>query len=64
MSSTSQPKSFSIGWDVGAWNYDKNSKSRDAIVILDETLAIVLPAPARSISSPSARTRSGFWWSS
>lgn len=26
---------FSIGWDVGAWNCDRNPKSRDAIVILD-----------------------------
>lgn len=26
---------FYIGWDVGAWNCDKNPKSRDAIVILD-----------------------------
>lgn len=24
-----------IGWDVGAWNCDKNKSSRDAIVILD-----------------------------
>ncbi len=33
--------SFFIGWDVGGWNCDKNGKSRDAIVILDDTLAIV-----------------------
>jgi len=26
---------FFIGWDVGAWNCDNNSRSRDAIVILD-----------------------------
>lgn len=32
---------FSIGWDVGAWNCDKNSKSRDAIVILDSMRAMV-----------------------
>lgn len=32
---------FFIGWDVGGWNCDKNGKSRDAIVILDESLAIV-----------------------
>lgn len=25
-----------IGWDVGAWDCDKNSNSRDAILILDE----------------------------
>lgn len=33
--------SFFIGWDVGGWNCDKNGTSRDAIVILDDTLAIV-----------------------
>ncbi len=33
--------SFFIGWDVGGWNCDKNSKSRDAIVILDGTKAIL-----------------------
>jgi hypothetical protein len=26
---------YYIGWDVGAWNCDKNKSSRDAIVILD-----------------------------
>lgn len=25
-----------IGWDVGGWNCDKNNKSRDALVILDD----------------------------
>jgi hypothetical protein len=33
--------SFYIGWDVGGWNCDKNGKSRDAIVILDEALQII-----------------------
>ena len=33
--------SLSVGWDVGGWNCDKNSKSRDAIVILDDNLTIV-----------------------
>ena len=33
--------SFFIGWDVGGWNCDHNSTSRDAIVILDDTMAIV-----------------------
>lgn len=32
---------FFIGWDVGGWNCDKNGSSRDAIIILDETLAII-----------------------
>lgn len=26
---------FFIGWDVGAWNCDKNRNSRDALVVLD-----------------------------
>ncbi len=34
-------RSFYIGWDVGGWNCDKNGKSRDAIVILDDTLNLV-----------------------
>lgn len=28
-------KHYYIGWDVGGWNCDNNSRSRDAIVILD-----------------------------
>ncbi len=32
---------FFIGWDVGAWNCEKNSRSRDAIVILDSRNKIV-----------------------
>lgn len=32
---------YFIGWDVGGWNCDKNTKSRDAIVILDGALAPV-----------------------
>jgi hypothetical protein len=34
-------RSFYIGWDVGGWNCDRNSASRDAIVILDDRMAIV-----------------------
>jgi hypothetical protein len=34
-------RSFVIGWDVGGWNCDKNSSSRDALVILDKNLQIV-----------------------
>ncbi len=33
--------SFFIGWDVGGWNCDKNSTSRDAIVILNGAKDIV-----------------------
>ena len=36
-----QTSSYFIGWDVGAWNCEKNSKSRDAIIILDSSLSIV-----------------------
>ena len=32
---------YFIGWDVGGWNCDKNSRSRDAIVILDGSRQIV-----------------------
>ncbi len=35
------PSSYFVGWDVGAWNCDKNGTSRDAIVILDEQRVIV-----------------------
>lgn len=30
-----------VGWDVGGWNCDNNSSSRDAIVILDAAIKIV-----------------------
>ncbi len=32
---------FSVGWDVGGWNCDKNPNSRDAIVILDPGARVV-----------------------
>ncbi|MFO7724526.1 MAG: hypothetical protein R6V45_03170 [Oceanipulchritudo sp.] len=32
---------YFIGWDVGGWNCDRNSKSRDAIAILDNGLSLV-----------------------
>jgi hypothetical protein len=35
------PSRFFIGWDVGGWNCDHNSQSRDAIVILDQDLSLV-----------------------
>jgi hypothetical protein len=41
MTAKAQPNLYSIGWDVGGWNCDKNDASRDAIVILDNTPAIV-----------------------
>lgn len=41
MKTTAMPKSIFMGWDVGAWNCDKDSKSRDAIVILDSSLDLV-----------------------
>ncbi len=35
MSHRGDSAAWYVGWDVGGWNCDKNSKSRDAIVILD-----------------------------
>ena len=32
---------YYVGWDVGAWNCDKNAHSRDAIVVLNENKNIV-----------------------
>ncbi len=32
---------FFVGRNVGGWNCDRNTKSRDAVVVLDETLRIV-----------------------
>lgn len=29
-----------IGWDVGGWNCDRNRLSRDALVVLDDTLQV------------------------
>jgi len=37
----SEPSYFCIGWDVGGWNCDKNPRSRDAIVILNQDLEIM-----------------------
>lgn len=41
MTGAGSSQDFYIGWDVGGWNCDKNNKSRDAIVILDDSLSIV-----------------------
>jgi hypothetical protein len=41
MSDRGKPAAWFIGWDVGGWNCDKNGKSRDAIVILDASRAVV-----------------------
>ncbi len=35
MSAPATDKHLLIGWDVGGWNCDKNTKSRDALVVLD-----------------------------
>jgi hypothetical protein len=32
---------IAIGWDVGGWNCDKNTKSRDALVVLDAQLGLM-----------------------
>lgn len=41
MNKNRQINAYSIGWDVGGWNCDRNAKSRDAIIILNENLGIV-----------------------
>lgn len=41
MTGQERSEDFFIGWDVGGWNCDHNPNSRDAIVILDEQLALV-----------------------
>ena len=41
MNSGLQASAYFVGWDVGGWNCDKNGESRDAIVILDDSLSIV-----------------------
>jgi hypothetical protein len=41
MSATTASPTFFVGWDVGGWNCDRNTNSRDALVILDDTLGLV-----------------------
>jgi len=41
MSGSAVPPRYFVGWDVGGWNCDRNAKSRDAVLILDEPLRIV-----------------------
>ena len=41
MRADSQANAYSIGWDVGGWNCDKNKTSRDAIVTLNANLGLV-----------------------
>jgi len=38
--SVTEQNTFYIGWDVGGWNCDKNTRSRDAVVILDADLRV------------------------
>lgn len=62
MSGVSQPQAFYIGWDVGGWNCDKNGESRDAIVILDASLAILgKPWRGNLRASINAATTSESW---
>ena len=35
-------KTYYVGWDVGAWHCDKNTNSRDAIVVLDKKGKVVI----------------------
>ena len=32
-----QEQSLYIGWDVGAWNCDRNKASRDAVVVVSDS---------------------------
>jgi hypothetical protein len=41
MKSAATKPVFFVGWDVGAWNCDRNGRSRDAIVILNESRSII-----------------------
>jgi hypothetical protein len=41
MTSNRHATAYSIGWDVGGWNCDRNTKSRDAIIILNGKLGVV-----------------------
>lgn len=53
---------YFIGWDVGGWNCDKNGESRDAIVILDASRAIVgKPWRGNLRTSINAATTSEDW---
>jgi hypothetical protein len=65
MTADTKRRSFFIGWDVGGWNCDKNSNSRDAIVILDDELALVgKPWRGNLRDSISNATTSADWWQS
>ena len=41
MKGAMQAPEYFVGWDVGGWNCDNNSRSKDALVILDASLNIV-----------------------
>lgn len=41
MNASRQTAAYSIGWDVGGWNCDRNARSRDAVVILNGNLGVV-----------------------
>ncbi|MBZ0264279.1 hypothetical protein K8I28_06385 [bacterium] len=41
MNNLKSSPTYYIGWDVGGWNCDKNPRSRDAVVILDDKLTFV-----------------------
>lgn len=65
---TGKNKRYFIGWDVGGWHCDKNSNSRDAIVILNESLHIIgtpwrgnLRISIASCSTSSSWLKDIFW---
>lgn len=41
MASAGEDAALFIGWDVGGWNCDKNNKSRDALVIIDDQRELI-----------------------
>jgi len=53
---------FYIGWDVGGWNCDKNSKSRDAIVILDGERRLVGEPWRGNLRESINRAQTGAEW--
>lgn len=58
---------FCIGWDVGGWNCDKYGLSRDALVLLDGSNALVAHRFATQITAleapgPDVPEREGWIW--
>jgi hypothetical protein len=56
------PRSFFLGWDLGGWNCDHNSRSRDAIAILDADGRIVGEAWRGNLRESINRARTAREW--